>query len=160
LDHSGYLPLLIRKGFRGRVFSTPATRDLRAILLPDSGYLQEKDAEYANRHGFSKHHPALPLYTAEEARASLERFTVHAFDRPFEPVPGLTVTFRPAGHILGAALAELRVGDRRLVFSGDLGRPHDPIMIEPAVVRLADFLVVESTYGNRLHEPENPEDVL
>jgi metallo-beta-lactamase family protein len=160
LDHSGYLPLLIRDGFRGRIFATPATRDLCAILLPDSGYLQEKDAEYANRHGFSKHHPALPLYTMEEAKASLERITVRAFDRPFEPVPGLIANFKLAGHILGAALAELRAGDRCLVFSGDLGRPHDPIMIDPAVVRAADFLVVESTYGNRLHEPEDPEDVL
>jgi metallo-beta-lactamase family protein len=160
LDHSGYLPLLIRNGFRGRILATPATRDLCAILLPGSCYLQEKDAGYANRHGFSKHHPALPLYTAEEAKASLERFTVRAFDRPFEPVSGFTVNFKPAGHTLGAALIEMRIGGRHLVFSGDLGRPHDPIMIEPAVVRLADFLVVESTYGNRLHEPEDPEDVL
>jgi metallo-beta-lactamase family protein len=160
LDHSGYVPLLIRKGFRGRIFTTPATRDFCAILLPDSGHLQEKDAEYANRHGFSKHHPALPLYTAEEAKASLDRFTVHAFDRPFEPVSGLAVSFKPAGHILGAALVELRVGGRRLVFSGDLGRPHDPVMIDPAIVSAADFVVVESTYGDRLHGPEDPADVL
>ena len=160
LDHSGYLPLLIRKGFKGSVFCTPATRDLCAILLPDSGFLQEKDAEYANRHGFSKHRPALPLYTAAEATASLERFTPREFETQFEIAPGLAVRFRPAGHILGSALVELKSAGRTLLFSGDLGRPNSPTMVDPAVVRAADFLVVESTYGDRLHDPRDPEDAL
>lgn len=160
LDHSGYLPLLVRNGFKGPVYCTSATRDLCAILLPDSGHLQEKDAEYANRHGFSKHHPALPLYTAAEATTSLDRFAPRDFDKPFEIGSDLTVRFRPAGHILGAALVELKSAGQAMLFSGDLGRPGDPVMLDPAVVRSADFLVVESTYGNRVHGPEDPEDVL
>lgn len=160
LDHSGYLPLLIRNGFRGRVFCTEATRDLCAILLPDSGYLQEKDAEYANRHGFSKHRPALPLYTAAEAQASLDRFAPQPFDKPFTVAANFAVRFRPSGHILGSALVELGVAGRTLLFSGDLGRPHSPVLVDPAAATAADFVIVESTYGNRLHGPEDPEDVL
>lgn len=160
LDHSGYLPLLVRNGFSGPVYCTPATRDLCAILLPDSGYLQEKDAEYANRHGFSKHHPALPLYTAADATVSLDRLAPRDFDKPFEVAPDLGVRFRPAGHILGSALVELKSAGRTVLFSGDLGRPHGPVMVDPAIVRATDFLVVESTYGNRIHGSEDPEDVL
>lgn len=160
LDHSGYLPLLIRNGFRGRVLCTEATRDLCAILLPDSGHLQEKDAEYANRHGFSKHHPALPLYTAAEAEASLERFTPRPFDKPFEVASRFGVRFRPSGHILGSALVELEVSDRTILFSGDLGRPHSPILVDPATADAADYVVVESTYGNRRHGLEDPEVTL
>ncbi len=160
LDHSGYLPVLMKKGFKGPVFCAAATKDLCAILLPDSGHLQERDAEYANRHGFSKHKPALPLYTAAEARACLDRFITKDFDRRIEIAPGIGVRLRPAGHILGAAIVELIAGGTTLVFSGDLGRSGDPIMRDPAIVRQADFLVVESTYGDRTHEPTDPEDAL
>ncbi len=160
LDHSGYLPLLVKNGFKGPVFCTTGTRDLCAILLPDSGFLQERDAEFANRHGFSKHRPAQPLYTAKEARACLDNIITKRFEECFEITPGINVRFYPAGHILGAAIVELVIGKTRLVFSGDLGRSTDPIMRDPSPVRQADFLVVESTYGDRTHEPADPQDTL
>lgn len=160
LDHSGYLPLLIKNGFIGPVISTNATRDLCGILLPDSGYLQEKDAEFANRHGFSKHRPALPLYTAADAEAALARFRPRAFDEIYTVVPGIQIRFRRAGHILGAAIVELFHGDRTVVFSGDLGRPNDAIMVDPAPVAHADYLIVKSTYGDRRHDHNNAEKIL
>lgn len=160
LDHSGYLPLLARNGFKGRVFCTAATRDLCRILLPDSGHLQERDAEYANRHGFSKHKPALPLYTEADAVRSLKLLVAKDFEQEFEIGRGINIRFRPAGHILGAAVVELTCAGTKLVFSGDLGRPKHPITIDPAIVDRAGFLVVESTYGDRTHEPADPEDYL
>lgn len=160
LDHSGYLPLLVRNGFRGPVFCTAATRDLCSILLPDSGHLQERDAEYANRHGFSKHKPALPLYTEAEARASLDQFVAKAFDAPHRIAPGLTFRLRPSGHILGSAFVEIAVGATAILFSGDLGRPNGPTMVDPAVVRRADYLLVESTYGDRTHGAAEPASAL
>ena len=156
LDHSGYLPLLVRNGFRGRIHCTTPTRDLCGILLPDSGYLQEEEAEYANRHGHSKHHPALPLYTRRDAQASLEYLSSVPFNRPLDLGDGVTATFLPAGHILGAAMIELRIDGATILFSGDLGRPTDPLLPPPAIVRHADYLVVESTYGDRRHEPVDP----
>ena len=160
LDHSGYLPLLVRNGFSGPILCTEATRDLCAILLPDSGYLQEKDAEFANRHGFSKHRPALPLYTRADAEASLARFAPVAFGQARRIGRNLTVRFLPAGHILGAAIVELVHRATRLVFSGDLGRPGSPTMLDPTPVRHADCLLVESTYGDRRHDARDPEDAL
>ena len=160
LDHSGYLPLLIKNGFTGPVISTNATRDLCAILLPDSGHLQEKDAEFANRHGFSKHRPALPLYTAADAEAALKRFRPIAFDEMHTIEQGIQVRFRRAGHILGAAIVELFHDDKMVVFSGDLGRPNDAIMVDPTPIVHADYLIVESTYGDRRHEPLGPEKIL
>lgn len=160
LDHSGYLPLLVRNGFGGRIFCTHATRHLCKILLRDSGHLQEKEAEYANRHGFSKHRPALPLYTQDDAERSLGHFTDIDFGRDHEIASGLTVKFRRAGHILGAATAEVRVRDVRLLFSGDLGRPDSPTMLPPEQVTAADYLIVESTYGNRRHDKTDPERAL
>ncbi len=160
LDHSGYLPLLARDGFKGKVYCTSATRDLCSILLPDSGHLQERDAEFANRHGFSKHKPALPLYTEAEATASLRRFSPREFSAPFEIWPGFDVCFRPAGHILGAAFVEIRAGGTTLVFSGDLGRPGSLTMVDLAPPSQADYLIVESTYGGRSHDPVDPEDRL
>lgn len=160
LDHSGYVPLLVRNGFKGPVISTEATLDLCAILLPDSGFLQEKDADFANRHGFSKHHPALPLYTRKDAEKSLERFSPVAFGEQKKLFDDVDVRFRGAGHILGASTVELDWNGRKIVFSGDLGRYGDGMMLDPEPVRQADYLLVESTYGNRLHEQENPEDVL
>ncbi len=160
LDHSGYLPLLRKNGFKGEIVCTEATRDLCGILLPDSGHLQEKDAEYANRHGFSKHSPALPLYTQADAEAVLKRFRTVAFGAPHSPAGGMTARFLYAGHILGAAMIELTHPSGKIVFSGDLGRPNDVAMFDPAAVKQADYLVVESTYGDRKHDSLDPEDAL
>jgi metallo-beta-lactamase family protein len=160
LDHSGYLPLLIKRGFKGSVLCSRATADLCAILLPDAGHLQEKDAEFANRHGFSKHKSALPLFTEADARAALARLKPVSFDEP-QPVPGgATLRFRHAGHILGAATAQLDWDGTTIVFSGDLGRYGDATMLDPAPVPRADYLVVESTYGNRRHEARDPDEAL
>lgn len=157
LDHSGYLPVLVRSGFRGRVYCTGATRELCAILLPDAGRIAEEDAEYANRKGFSKHHPALPLFTEADAEDSLRYFSDVSFDQEFEPAPGIRATLRQAGHILGAASVLVEAGERRVVFSGDLGRPDDPLMYAPAPPDACDAIVVESTYGDRRHPDVDPE---
>lgn len=160
IDHSGYLPLLVKNGFRGRIYCTAATRDLCGILLPDAGHLQEEEAHYANKHGFSKHRRALPLFTQKDALRALKHLQPVAFG---EQVPlGKDVSFQllPAGHILGAAIVAVTMKDRRLVFSGDLGRQNDPIMHAPAAPGAADFLVVESTYGNRLHAPGDAQKML
>jgi len=160
LDHSGYLPRLVRDGFRGRIFSTDATRDVADLILKDSGYIQEKDAEYANRKGFSKHKPALPLYGLRDAERALERFSPVPFGKPV-PLPcGATLMFRHAGHILGAATADIEWAGKRIVFSGDLGRYSDPVMLDPEPVAEADYIVVESTYGNRVHEPGDTTELL
>jgi len=160
LDHSGYLPLLVKNGYRGRIHATEATYDLCEILLPDSGFLQEKDAEFANRHRFSKHDPALPLYTRRDAEESLGHFMPADFGVQVS-LPGVaTACFHPAGHILGASIVELNAAGRTIVFSGDLGRPGSATMVDPKQMRHADYLVVESTYGNRRHDPRDPEDVL
>lgn len=160
LDHSGYLPALVRDGYEGDIHCSPATEEYCGILLPDSGHLQEKDAEFANRHGFSRHKPALPLYTLKQARASLDRFVALPFERDRELPGGARVRLRRAGHILGAAIAEIGWGDTSVVFSGDLGRYDDAIMVDPSRVRQADYLIVESTYGNRRHDRKAPGEVL
>jgi len=160
IDHSGYLPRLVADGFTGPVYATEATRDLCDILLPDSAYLQEKDAEFANRHGFSKHHPAMPLYTREDAYAALTRFEGVPFETTRRLGGRFAVRFQPAGHILGAAIVTLDCGDRRLVFSGDLGRSGSATMVDPTPVARADYLLVESTYGDRRHDPRDPQDAL
>jgi metallo-beta-lactamase family protein len=160
LDHSGYLPRLVRDGFHGRVWSTPATRALCEVLLPDAGHLQEEDAAFANRHGFSRHRPAEPLYTRADAVASLERFETVPFGQTFEPAPGLQVRLAPQGHILGAASARFELGGTSITFSGDIGRPHDPIMRPPQPLLACDWLVTESTYGDREHVADNLEDAL
>jgi metallo-beta-lactamase family protein len=156
IDHSGYLPLFVKNGFRGKVYCSSATGDLCGILLPDSGHLQEEEAEYANRRGFSKHSPALPLYTVDDAKRSLSQLAPRAFDRDVDLGGGLALRFSHSGHILGAAFVELTYAGRRIVFSGDIGRPHDPIMPAPTPIARADYLVVESTYGDRRHDPEDP----
>jgi metallo-beta-lactamase family protein len=155
LDHSGYLPLLMKEGFHGKVWATPATRDLAQILLPDSGHIQEEDAAYANRKGFSKHSPALPLYTEDDARQSLKLFRTVPMHHAFEPHKGWTAHFSGAGHILGAASVLLEVGGRRILFSGDLGRPDDALMLAPDAPPAADVVVCESTYGDREHPDED-----
>ena len=160
LDHSGYLPRFITQGFAGPVYSSPGTRDLCAILLPDSGYLQEEEARYANKRGFSKHKPALPLYTEDEARESLKRFVPVGFRQETVAAGDVRLMLQPAGHILGASVATLSAGGVKVVFSGDLGRMNDPIMHPPTPVQEADYLVVESTYGNRRHEKGDAQDML
>jgi metallo-beta-lactamase family protein len=160
LDHSGYLPALVRDGYEGDIHCSPATEEYCGILLPDSGHLQEKDAEFANRYGFSKHRPALPLYTLKQAQASLDRFVSLPFERDRALPGGARVRLRRAGHILGAAIAELSWGNISVVFSGDLGRYDDAIMVDPSQVRDADYLVVESTYGNRRHDRRDPSEIL
>ena len=159
LDHSGYVPLLVRNGYRGRIHCTEATRELCTLLLPDSGHLHELDAEFANRHGFSRHKPALPLYTRRDAEQCLDAFTGVDFDQSIE-LGAFSVRFRHAGHILGAAILEIRVEGLKLVFSGDLGRPDSPTTPDPQPIDDADYLVVESTYGDRLHDRADPEDAL
>lgn len=157
VDHSGYLPVLGRDGFRGTVFSTPRALDLCRIVLPDSGRLQEEDASYANRKGFSKHSPALSLFTERDAESILANFRAVPFDAPVEVAPGVRVNFRPAGHILGAASVRLELnGDepRTLLVSGDLGRPTHPLLVSPAPPAVSDALLIEATYGDRTHDDE------
>ncbi|MDP3853333.1 MBL fold metallo-hydrolase RNA specificity domain-containing protein [Phenylobacterium sp.] len=160
LDHSGYLPRLVREGFRGQVFCSSATADLCELLLLDSAKIQESDAEFANRHGFSKHKPALPLYGTHDAQRALERFRPVAFGASVDLGHGAHLTLRRAGHILGAATAEIRWGGRTVAFSGDLGRYGDPITPEPEPIAVADYLLVESTYGDRKHDPVDPGQAL
>ena len=155
IDHSGYVPLLVKNGFAGKVHCSEATYDLCRILLPDAGRLQEEEADYANRRGFSKHRPALPLYTEEDARRALASFAPAKFNGEIE-LDGVRLRLVPAGHILGASIVSLSEGARTLVFSGDLGRPNEAIMVAPAAVHDADYLVLESTYGDRRHDPEDP----
>ncbi len=165
LDHSGYLPRLLRDGFRGRVIGTPATAELVAILLADAGRLQEEEASYRNETGATRHRPALPLFTEEEGIAAAQRVQKVDFDEPFAPAPGFTATYRTAGHLLGAAHLELVAGDggrrTRLLFSGDVGRYGAPILDDPSPIgRAPRALVVESTYGDRLHSTEPIGDQL
>ncbi|WP_018317129.1 MBL fold metallo-hydrolase RNA specificity domain-containing protein [Bradyrhizobium sp. WSM2793] len=160
LDHSGALPLLTKRDFPGHVFCSRATADLCGLLLPDSGHLQEKDAEFANRHGFSKHKPALPLYTEQDARNALKILRPLPFDQDNSLSGGATIHLRRAGHILGAASVQVEWAGRRIVFSGDLGRYDDATMVDPVEIDRADYLVVESTYGNRRHPKLEPEQAL
>jgi metallo-beta-lactamase family protein len=152
IDHSGYLPLLIKKGFRGRVYCSEATADLCRILLPDAARLAEEDAERANRRGYSKHKPALPLYSERDAEAALQHLVTVPFGHQFTPANALRASFARAGHILGAATVRILCGDLSLAFSGDLGRYQDAIMRPPEQISRADYVIVESTYGDRLHE--------
>lgn len=152
LDHSGYLPVLVRDGFDGPILSTQATHDLCGVLLPDSGRLQEEEAEFANRHGYSKHKPALPLYTEEDALRALRRFSAVPFGEDVDLGEGVRLRLSPAGHMLGAASVRIEHGGRSIAFSGDVGRANDPILYPPSPLAPADYLVVESTYGNRRHD--------
>ena len=160
LDHCGYLPRLMLDGFSGRIHSTPATRDVAELILRDSAFLQEKDAELANRKGFSKHKPALPLYRVDDVERVLKLFKPAPLHQDVELPGGARLLLRHAGHILGAATAQIDMGGQRIVFSGDLGRYDDPVMLDPEDVPEADYVVIESTYGNRRHDPADPLDAL
>ena len=159
MDHSGLLPRLVQKGFRGKVYMTLPTRDLLRIMLLDSAHIQEMEAQWNNRKRIRFGDANLaPLYTEKDALAAFPLFSTVAYCEPFSPSPGLTITFRDAGHILGAAMLELAVTEEgktsRVVFSGDIGRPAQLIIQDPTVIEEADFLFMESTYGNRDHKDE------
>ena len=164
IDHSGLLPRLVKLGFRGRIFATPATADLCTVMLPDSAHIQEKDAEWARdrngkrggrRAADTAHDPAAPLYTMDDAERTLRQFETVPYATTFSPAPGITACFRDAGHILGSAIVELFIDDAgrrfKLVCSGDLGQPGRPVLADPVPIEEADALLVESTYGNRMH---------
>jgi metallo-beta-lactamase family protein len=159
IDHSGYLPRLVAKGFKGPVFATPGTCDLLRVMLPDAAYLQEEEARYANRKGYSKHTPALPLYTIEDAERSLQLLRPTRNGAAVEVARGVSLEFARVGHILGAGSARLsfEVGGKQkiLLDSGDLGRYDRPILKDPEPARVADWLLIESTYGNRVHAQES-----
>lgn len=151
LDHSGYLPRLFNSGFRGPVYCTPGTADLLKILLPDAGHLQEEEAKYAARVGYSRHTPPLPLFTREDAERSLGLLRTVGYQQPFQVGPEVTGRFSRAGHIVGSASLALELPGTSIAFSGDVGRPADLIMRPPSPLAAADYLVVESTYGDRRH---------
>ncbi|MFH0801130.1 MAG: transketolase [bacterium] len=163
LDHCGSLPRLVKAGFKGKILATPATIDLAKIILLDSGHLQEEQARYANKKGFSKHEPALALFTVDDAQKVFPHFQEVGYFKEKFISPEISFTFLDAGHILGSAIVDMRLKNSEsafnLVFSGDLGRPQ-PILNEPSGVRSADYLVLESTYGDREHVPITPEDAL
>jgi metallo-beta-lactamase family protein len=155
LDHSGYLPKLIKEGFQGDIYASPATVDLCGVLLPDSGSIQEADARFANKKGFSKHKPALPLYTEIEAVEALRQLKAKPYGQSHQLSEQLSFSFQTSGHIIGSSVVEITVTERerlKLLFSGDLGRYGQPITHDPAPVEYADYLLIESTYGDRLHE--------
>jgi len=160
LDHSGYLPALIRAGYRGRVLCTEATADLCGLILPDGGHIQQEEARFAARRGFSKHKNPKPLYTLNDAKAALERLERNAFGRKIDLGDGIAATFIPAGHLLGAAQIRLEIGGRVIHFSGDLGQDADPLMRPPTPFGGSDVLVCESTYGNRSRPDTDPEAEL
>jgi metallo-beta-lactamase family protein len=164
IDHTGVLPRLVAKGLVRRAECTQATKELAGLLLPDSGHIQEEDARHANEHRYSKHTPALPLYTAEQGRVAAEVLQGHPYDRPLEVAPGVTVLFRRAGHIVGSSFLEMTVVEegsaKRVLFSGDVGRYGTPLLADPEAPTACDVLLLESTYGDRLHAPEPDGDAL
>jgi len=160
IDHSGFLPALSRKGFRGPIYCSPATRDLCEILLRDSAHLQEEDATFANRHGTSKHRPALPLYAREDVERCLKQFRDVRIDADFSPVPDVNARLARAGHILGACSVRLQTPRTSILFTGDLGRSMDPLLLPPAPATPCDYLVCESTYGDRQHPVVDAETEL
>jgi len=163
VDHSGYLPRLVAQGFRGRVFCTPATADLCRIVLPDSGRIAEEDARAANRGGYTRHSPALPLFTEADAFRALGNLQPVGYDRPVPVTRGLEVTFVNSGHLLGSAIAVLSIdgaSPRTIVFTGDLGRYGRPILPDPEPIAEADALVIETTYGDRVHPADDDGEEL
>ena len=160
LDHCGFLPRLVRQGFRGRIFCTPATAELARIVLADAGHLQEEDAERANRKAYTKHRPALPLFTSEDATRAMALLQPVGYNRPMPVAPGITAEFVNAGHLLGSSYARVHVQStgKTLLFGGDLGRYSRPVLPDPSPIDEADVLLVESTYGNRVHEADDNGD--
>lgn len=152
IDHSGYIPALTKAGFKGSIYCSSATLDLCKVLLPDSGYLQEEDARYANYKKFSKHHPALPLYTEDDARQSLNSFQAVNLNEEIQITDDIKASFSPVGHILGACSVRIEANGKSITFSGDVGRQNDLVMYPPKPIKDTDYLVVESTYGDRKHE--------
>ncbi|MGH9880893.1 MAG: MBL fold metallo-hydrolase RNA specificity domain-containing protein, partial [Pyrinomonadaceae bacterium] len=168
IDHAGYLPRLVRQGFDGPVYCSRGTADLLRILLPDAGRLQEEEADYRNRHNLTKHKPALPLYTEKDAMAALKLIEpVKNSGEPVNVAKGIRASFRFAGHILGSSLVLVEIegagedqSGLRVLFSGDLGHYDQPIIRDPSPPPPCDYLLVESTYGDRLHDPQSPKDAL
>jgi metallo-beta-lactamase family protein len=160
IDHSGFLPRLCASGYEGPVYCTRGTRDLLGLLLPDAGRLQEEEARHANKWGYARHAPALPLFTEADARRSLERIEAVDFHCEIEVAEGIGATFTRAGHIIGSACVGIVADGMRITFSGDVGRPHDPLMRPPELLGETDYLVVESTYGDRRHPAEDVTSVL
>lgn len=160
IDHTGYLPRFAKLGFKGKIYCTPATQELCEILLLDSAHLQEEEAERANLLGYSKHHPALPLYTREDAVNVLKQFQPLSFGKDKQLFPEFKFQFQHAGHILGASFIHIENNGTSLLFSGDMGRFNDAVMHRPAFIQSIDYLVLESTYGNRVHKPVDPIDEL
>ncbi len=164
LDHIGYLPRLVKQGFKGPIYCTLATAELAKILLLDSGKLQEEEAEFARKKGYSRHENPQPLYTMEDAEAVFPMLVPMSFEKAFKIHESVEVTYYHSGHILGAAIAKIIIKgesqEKRLVFSGDLGRYHDPIMFPPTLIPKADILWIESTYGDRISPTNKPEEEL
>jgi metallo-beta-lactamase family protein len=161
LDHIGYLPRLVAQGFKGRAFCTAGTMELARLVLPDSGRIQEEDARQANRHGYSRHAPALPLYDEVAAHRALMHLQPVGYDRELEILPGLTVEFIQAGHLLGSAFVRVRAAaGPTILFGGDLGRYDRPVLPDPANAPAADVMLVESTYGDRDHPPDDDGEAL
>ncbi len=166
IDHSGNLPNLVRKGFKGSIYATPATIELCKIMLRDSAYLQAKDLEWVNKIRRRSHHPEIePLYSLRDVEATLDQFVGIDYDKPFTIAPQVEVVFRDAGHILGSAGIHLEINENgrtyKLGLTGDIGRPGIPLMHDPNVLRDLDLLIMETTYGNRLHESyEDVEEVV
>ncbi len=160
LDHTGYLPRLLKQGFKGRVLGTAPTLAITEIILRDSAKIHEEEAEKANKEGYSKHHPALPLYTLEEAEAIISHFNAVPLDHWQELGTGVEVKWHHNGHILGATYITVRIDDKQFVFSGDIGRPDDLLLRDPDLPKWADYLFLESTYGDRLHPKEDVEEIL
>ena len=154
LDHCGLLPRLVQQGFRGRIFCTPGTAQLTKIVLADAGRLQEEDAERANRKGYTRHKPALPLFTEADAARAVTLLQPVGYNRPVPVAPGISVEFLNAGHLLGSAFARVRIDqeNKTILFGGDLGRYGRPVLPDPAAVSEADVLLIESTYGDRVHD--------
>jgi metallo-beta-lactamase family protein len=162
IDHTGGLPRFVREGYRGPVYATGGTKDLCGILLPDSARIQEEEAHYANKRGYSKHHPALPLYEEQDAFAALRLFETFGYEKTRQVAKGISVRFNRAGHILGSAICtfELVGSNQRVVFTGDLGRYNAPILRDPEAITTATTLIAESTYGDREHGQTDPEGSL
>lgn len=159
LDHTGYLPILVKSGFRGKIIGTEPTLSIARIILEDSANIQEEDAEKANKEDHTRHKPAKPLYTVRDVNAACDHFFAQPLDTWFTVADGIQARFRYNGHIIGAAFIELEAAGKRFVFSGDIGRDNDPLLYPPQHPGKADVLLIESTYGGRLH-PENAEGLL